>query len=402
MTTHVREIVAPGGELMLPESHLSIAAHQGTNATGGPNQLDASNDLDAVAGFLKAKSRKSEATIRQYRKEVTRFIAWLAIERNLSVSGVTADVLHDYERFLSFPTPIERWVGPRGKGTKRLGSDEWKPPFAGPLSPSSISSALTILRSMFSFLSETGYLRGNPFVAFGAVVQVAQDAQGRIYRVDALAPVHRVLDEADKLDVLRAIEMMPRRNERERFWYHRVRWVFNLLLMVGLRRSEAASAMMADITKLKEGYFLSVVGKGMKKRLVPLPDQIIEELKVYRASLNMLPMPLLGEETALVVPKRKTGGNMSPMEIYRAVNRGMEQLVRILVEAGDTDRAERVRGISTHWLRHTYATDLIDSGADLRVAQDNLGHGDLNTTRRYVGENRKQQMDAVKKAFDTA
>lgn len=400
MASEGEHVLVLSGGLFLPHRMIDVAKHQGINAAGGPNQLNAEDDLEAVHGFLRAKARKSEATIRQYKREVSRFIAWLAIERGVSISSVSADVIHDYERFLSFPTPESRWVGPKGKGTSRELSGGWKPPFAGPLSPSSISSSLTILRSMFSFLSETGYLRGNPFVAFGSVVQVAQDEQGRIHRVDGNTPVLRVLDEDDKQALMQAVELMPRGSKRELFWYHRVRWVLHLLLFVGLRRSEAAAAMMTDITKRKEGYFLSVVGKGRKMRMVPLPQRMIEELQVYRTSLGQLPMPLLGEETPLVVPKRRAGGNMSSMEIYRAVKMGLEQLIKILGERGELERAARVKKVSAHWLRHTYATDLIDSGADLRVAQDNLGHGDLNTTRRYVGENRRLQMEAVRKAFD--
>ena len=106
-------------ELMLSSSHklLGIAKQQGRNFCEDINQLNADNDLDAVRGFMKAKSRKSEATKRQYKKEISRFVAWLAIEQGMSISGVTADELRAYEAFLSNPLPADVWIGKKGKPT---------------------------------------------------------------------------------------------------------------------------------------------------------------------------------------------------------------------------------------------------------------------------------------------
>lgn len=392
-TTDISTFVAT-----LPAGVEAIARTQGPNATGTLNQMNAINDIEAVQAFLAAKSRKSLATKRQYHKEVSRFMAWLAIECRLSVSATTSDTLRAYERFLSYPTPAARWIGKAGR--QKPDATGWIPPFAGQLSPASIAQALTILRSMFSFLAETGYLRGNPFVAFGAIAQVTRDEHGRVFTTSGDNPVDRVLQEDEKDALRAAIELLPQETRRQQFHYNRMRWLLALLLMTGLRRAEAAAMLMTDIKRLRDGYFLSVIGKGSKIRLVPMPETLVEELKTYRRSLGMYDMPLPGEDTPLVAPLRKGGGNMTSMEIYRIVKNAITVLIDQYREHGAHIEAERLQRVSTHWLRHTYATDIVNSGADLRIAQDNLGHKDLNTTRRYVAENRGEQMAAVCKAFD--
>lgn len=386
-------------ELSLPSSQRlhKIATQHGRNRNEEANQLDANDDIEAVKAFFKAKSRKSEATKRQYRKEISRFVAWLAIERQLSISGVTADALNAYEAFLSNPQPASMWISSQGKPNPD--NTGWRPPFKGPLSPASISLSLTVVRSMFSFMANAGYLRGNPFVAFGDISQVAQDEHGRLYTVDSKAPIERTIADDDKHTILAGIEAMPRETKAELFRYHRIRWVLNLLLLTGLRRNEAADAFMGDVVKRREGYFLNVIGKGRKRRQVPMPDALIDELKVYRASLGLSEMPMLGEETALVQPVRKTGGNLTGQEIYRAVKSGIDEAIKALSATIGEDQASALRKISTHWLRHTYGHDLVAGGADLVITQDNLGHNDLNTTRRYVTDNRKRQMEATQKAF---
>lgn len=386
-------------EMMLSNSHklLSIAKQHGRNFCEDLNQLNADNDLDAVRGFMKAKSRKSEATKRQYKKEISRFVAWLAIEKGMSISGVTAEELRAYEAFLSNPLPADVWIGKKGKPDPQ--HTGWRPPFTGPLSPSSVALALTVVRSMFSFMADAGYLRGNPFLAFGDIDQVAQDSHGRIYKVDSKAPVERTIADDDKNLILAGIEAMPRETTSERFRYQRIRWVLNLIFLTGIRRNEAANALMADIVKRREGMFLNIIGKGRKRRSIPLPDALIDELKIYRASLGLSDMPLTGEQHALIVPLRKTGGTMTGQEVYRAVKAGIEACMDSTIATLGEAKASELRRISTHWLRHTYGHDLIAGGADLVVTQDNLGHNDLNTTRRYVTDDRKRQMDATQKAF---
>lgn len=386
-------------EVAIAHEHIGHATRRGQNARIGINQIGASNDLEAIAGFLSAKSRCSLDTQRMYRKEARRFVAWLAIERNMSVSEATSEDLRLYEGFLANPQPAERWVGKRGR---RSPSEKatWTPPFAGPLSPPSISSSMTILRAMFSFLTESGYLLGNPFVAFGTVAQVGVDEQGRIYRKDRDSKTRNSIEPEDKDDLLFAIELLPRETAKDVYNYHRLRWVMNLLLLTGLRRSEAAEGRMGDITKQRDGWFLRVIGKGRRERMVPMPPRLVSELMVYRQSLGMSAMPALREVCPLVVPQRKRGGNMGAQEIYRTVKRSIEHLEVLLTERGDFERAMSVKKISAHWLRHTFAKSVADSTTDIRSLQSIMGHKDINTTMNYAHQSAEQQMAAVVRAFE--
>lgn len=143
----------------------------------------------------------------------------------------------------------------------------------------------------------------------------------------------------------------------------RDRAILELLYSSGLRVSELASLDTGDVD-LKEGL-VQVRGKGNKERLVPVGGKAVEALEAY---LARRPSPR-DEKRALFL--NRSGTRLSDRSVRRIV-------VKYARQGALPD------GVSPHTLRHSFATHLLESGADLRVIQEMLGHASLSTTQQYT------------------
>jgi integrase/recombinase XerD len=149
----------------------------------------------------------------------------------------------------------------------------------------------------------------------------------------------------------------------------RDRAMIELLYATGLRVSELVGLKVADVN-LTDGYVLAF-GKGKKERVVPLGRMAKEKIEAYlRASRPVLlkgaPAPAL-----FVTPRRKGFSRMGFWKLLR----------RYALKAGIS------KPLSPHKLRHSFATHLVERGADLRAVQQMLGHADLSTTQIYTHVN---------------
>ena len=166
-------------------------------------------------------------------------------------------------------------------------------------------------------------------------------------------------------------------------FYERDYCILTLFLNCGMRLAELVTIDMGDF----RDDTIRIVGKGSKERLVYLNDACLDALQRYkkvRASL-----PNLVDRDALFVSKR-TGKRLSA--------RRVEQIVaRCLQSAGLSGR-----GFSPHKLRHSFATHLLDAGADLRSVQEMLGHSSLATTQIYTHVSIERLKDEYMKAHPRA
>jgi integrase/recombinase XerD len=142
--------------------------------------------------------------------------------------------------------------------------------------------------------------------------------------------------------------------------------MLELMYATGLRVSELVSLELSNIN-LNQGI-VRVIGKGQKERLVPIGGEAEESLKAYLSGGR--PELLKGVQTDYVfVTTRKSG--MTRQAFWYMVRRY-------------ADLCDLPRQLSPHMLRHSFATHLLNHGADLRVVQLLLGHSDLSTTQIYT------------------
>ena len=209
--------------------------------------------------------------------------------------------------------------------------------------PSSLARKLAAVRSFYRYLSRRGMVNGNPVDGM------------RTPKQPKLLPRVLTKDDADALMTFPAGLTV---------WSLRDRAVLETLYSTGARVGELVALDIGDVREL-EGL-VRLQGKGRKERIVPIGEMALDAIRRYRLSL---PWPSAG------VPPRawfcnQRGGRLTSRSVARVVNRYSSRL------AGGA--------VSPHALRHSFATHLLDEGADLRSIQEMLGHASLRTTQRYT------------------
>jgi site-specific recombinase XerD len=214
-------------------------------------------------------------------------------------------------------------------------------------SPITVRSKLACLSSFFEFLQDMGYVSGNPAKRLP------------LPKLEQHVPV--TLSEEQAQQLLAAAELP---------WH---RCLVVLLLATGIRRSEAVQISLEDMDLTNRQ--LLVHGKGAKQRIVPLTRQAVAAIQQY------LPHRPNTESRRLFVNSRG-----QPIRGYM-INAALDEMLEKAGLAG--------QGITPHKLRHTFATQLIHKGVDVRTVQELLGHADLGTTARYLHSDVRTKLAAV-------
>lgn len=139
------------------------------------------------------------------------------------------------------------------------------------------------------------------------------------------------------------------------------------LYSCGLRVSELVNLLISNLY-FKEG-FIKVTGKGDKERLVPIGNSAIKQLQTYVNQVRVHQTPKPGEEDTLFLNHR--GGRLSRVSVFT--------LIKDMAQKAGVEK-----NISPHTFRHSFATHLIEGGADLRAVQEMLGHASITTTEIYT------------------
>jgi integrase/recombinase XerD len=365
--------------IIVPLEKLQVSAilsgSEGSNrSTTDRPLIAADNDLDAVKAWL-ARYVDSKATFESYRKEAERLLLWSFAELGKPLSSLTHEDLLVYQRFICDPQPVTRWVMAGRKVSRQ--DDAWRP-FAGPLSPTSQRQCIIILNGMFSWLVNAGYLAGNPL---SLSRQRQRKAQSRITRF---------LETDLWNEVKTTIEAMPRETNRQREHYFRVRWLFSLLYITGMRISEVVQNTMGRIfTRLNanqdELWWIEITGKGNKTRMIPMTDELLGELERYRREMGLSLKPFEGEATPLLIP---IGGKQRPLTraaVHLILKKVFMDTAKRLEMRGpeSASKAARLMAASAHWLRHTAGSNMA-SNMDIHYVRDNMGHGSIATTNNYI------------------
>lgn len=154
--------------------------------------------------------------------------------------------------------------------------------------------------------------------------------------------------------------------------------IIETLYSCGLRVSELVNLKISNLY-FNDG-FIKVVGKGDKERLVPIGQKAIKEIQFYFQDRNILPKIDKASENIVFLNRR--GKKLSRITIF--------DFIKKLVV-----KAQLKKNVSPHTFRHSFATHLIEGGADLRAVQEMLGHESITTTEIYTHLNREYLRDAI-------
>ncbi|MDI1309267.1 MAG: tyrosine-type recombinase/integrase [Methylotenera sp.] len=352
---------------------------------GNRPQITANTDIDAIRVWL-ARYSDTKTTFDSYRKEAERLLLWSVAELGKPLSSLTHEDFLVYQRFLVDPQPAERWIMTQRKVSRD--NPIWRP-FAGPLFPTSQRQAIVILNGMFSWLVNAGYLAGNP-------LSLSRNRQRK-----AKPRITRFLDEDLWNEVKLTIESMPRETNREREHYYRIRWLFSLLYISGIRASEVTQNTMGGFFCRKDKssesrWWLEITGKGDKTRIIPATNELMLELGRYRREMGLSLTPIEGEPTPLLLPIGGKLRGMTRSAIHLILKQVFKNTAKRLIDRGDESTAQvaRLEAASAHWMRHTAGSNMTSSNMDIRHVRDNLGHESLTTTNNYLhSEDDKRHQD---------
>jgi integrase/recombinase XerC len=232
------------------------------------------------------------------------------------------------------------------------------------LSRSSIARKLAAVKSLYKFMTARGYCPANPMLGL------------RSPRLHRRLP--RFLDEEE---VCRLVESP----DPETLSGLRDRVILETLYSTGMRVSELVQTNVGDIDLLAEA--VRTVGKGNKERLVPIGRVAVAVTDEYLERRRLAKKTELGRSTPLLV--NRLGTRLTA----RSVNRILKKYI---LKTGLKGR------ISPHTLRHTFATHLLNRGADLRSVQELLGHEHLSTTQIYTHVTTERMKEVYKRAHPRA
>jgi integrase/recombinase XerD len=270
------------------------------------------------------------------------YLRHLEVERRLA-----SNTLEAYQRDL---LRLAAWALAEDRAIERLTRQELehavRDAMTAGLGPTSAARYVAAIRGFFRYLRLTGAIDVNS----------ADDLEAP--RVLAALPRFLSVEDVDRL--LAAPDVSTPRGVRDRA-------LIEVLYATGVRVSELVGLRMADL-RLDEGY-AQCLGKGSKERIVPLGDDAVAWVRRYVAEARPA---LLGKRQGPILFVNARGGNRLSREGFWKILKGYG--LRIGLRAH----------LSPHVLRHSFATHLLERGADLRAIQEMLGHADLSTTQIYT------------------
>lgn len=217
---------------------------------------------------------------------------------------------------------------------------------------------LSSVKALYRFLDAEGILAENPCDKLSAP------------KINAYLPT--VLSVEEVLKILDSVDLSRPEG-------HRNRAILEVLYSCGLRVSELVNMKISDL--FTDERFIRVFGKGSKQRLVPIGEPAVKAIRLYREIRDTGPVQKAAEDVLFL---NRRGGKLTREMVFH--------IVKVQVAAAGIPKK-----VSPHTFRHSFATHLVENGADLRVVQQMLGHESILTTEIYTHiDARKWQQTILK------
>ena len=297
-----------------------------------------SSHLRTFLEYLEIEKGRSALTVRNYEFYLNRFITWA---KDPDPAAINQDDIHNYRLYLNR-------LESRGEGTLKKTTQNYH---------------LIALRSFLKFLARRDVKTMAP-----EKIELAKQGTRDVAFLDGS-------------DLQRLLEA-PERSELSPIVKARDKAILELFFSTGMRVSELANLKKDQINLTRDEF--SVRGKGDKLRVVFLSNQARHALKTY--------LELRNDDTPFMFVRHDRAKN-DEKEATAITPRSIERLVKYYAAAAGIPKK-----VSPHTLRHSFATDLLMNGADLRSVQAMLGHSSITTTQIYTHVT-NQQLKEVHKAF---
>lgn len=302
-----------------------------------------------MAYYLYFCAMKWETVLKDYQN-------YLRIERGLSGNSI-ANYSLDIQKLIKFLGEFDYKVSPISISEDEVRQFNYE--ISKVLNSRSQSRVISGLRNFFAYLIFEDYRETDPM----ALIETP--------KIGRRLPETLSVEEIDQL--VGAIDLSSPQGERNRC-------IIETLYGCGLRVSELVSLKLSDLF-FEEG-FIKITGKGDKQRFVPIGEYTQEYINIYKDEVRGCQEPQKGHEDVLYLNRR--GKQLTRAMIFTIVRRL-------------TEKAGLQKKISPHTFRHSFATHLLENGADLRSIQMMLGHESITTTEIYVHLDNSHLKDVVEK-----
>ncbi|MGB0272371.1 MAG: tyrosine recombinase [Opitutales bacterium] len=279
-------------------------------------------ELEAFCAHLALERRMSPNTVRNYRQAVERFIIWLQSNRTGANSFLAVEAID-----------VRSYLVDQGRRIARR----------------TLHNHVSGLRAFYYYLRRQGAVDANPFTGVS------------LPKLDK--PLPKFLTEAQMRLLLEAPAKLWQQDQVSEFEALRDSVMLELLYGGGLRVSELCGLNFSQMDM--DQAIARVIGKGGKERICPVGPIAVQCLRTYIQRFEICQSP------AAPVLAQRTGRRMEPRQVQK-------RLKLHLAAAG------LPLDMTPHKLRHSFATHLLDNGADLRAVQELLGHANLSTTQIYT------------------
>lgn len=297
--------------------------------------------IDSFGSYLQFEKRFSEHTRIAYTTDLLQFFDFVAVQ----YPGVSVEEINAFM--------VRSWMAAL-KENNTAGNK-------------SIHRKISSLKSFYKFLLKEGIVKTSPLTTIV------------LPKINKRLPLFLKESEAGDL-------IDDKRNEgieaEENFWEKRTNHLMvKLFYETGIRLSELINLQESQID---ESYCqISVLGKGNKERIIPVSKELLHDMQLY---INEKPNRIEGVANFFVSEKGKA---LYPKKVYNAVKQLMNEVTSLKKK-------------SPHILRHSFATHLMNNGADLNAVKELLGHASLAATQVYTHNTIEQLKDAYKKAHPKA
>lgn len=346
---------------------------------------DARTDSEIAREFI-SHGELGPKSVANTQKELFRFLTWCREEADKTLRQLNVADLNNYKEFLKAPPPD--WVST----TKWPRNDPRYRPFSGPLSDASRRQAMIAVKGLFSYATQTGYLRRDPAALVKHVKTIGGSRITRYLTADALQLAVATVSAREA-----STPATIRQRERDRF-------LLITYIHTGARLNEIVSANMgAFYTEGNGRWWLDVMGKGDKPRRLPVPPDMLAAFRQYRAAYGLLPHAVRSDSTPLVLSSRGSAlvritdeaASDALKAIFAAAARAADRL-------GDADMAGTLRQASAHWLRHSMLTNHANNGVQLKTLQETAGHASIATTAAYLHKTDNERHDEILASLNDA
>ncbi len=289
---------------------------------------------------VKTKAMMSSSELNQFLEE---YLAFLKLEKNLSEQSVSS-YASDINKFLKYIN--EQNITDLNEVSTKIISKYFELMRDLGISSSTTSRYLSAIKGFYKYLSSQEYIQKDP-----AEILSSRISGRKLPTVLSFNEIEMILQTPDTTEKLGL----------------RDKAMLELFYSCGLRVSEVINLKLSDL------YFtdgvIRVLGKGSKQRIIPIGSSAVKWITEYIKTLRPLLEKKMKSENIIFLNNR--GTKLSRMGVWKIVNKYVKE-------------AKIEKEFHPHTFRHSFATHLLEGGADLRAVQEMLGHADISTTQIYT------------------